>query len=157
MEPFKLPQMSKSEIDYLINSQKISRIAMNGGEYPYLAPFRYVILEKTLYFHFTDYGKKMKLLKNDCKVCVQIEQYEPDLSSYRFVSLCGKLIQVEDPKEYDEIRSMFSETGKKGLSTAFLAAHGLNPEKGWDAFKDEEQLLFMKLVSLTWKIGLKSP
>jgi nitroimidazol reductase NimA-like FMN-containing flavoprotein (pyridoxamine 5'-phosphate oxidase superfamily) len=155
MEPVKLPWMDDAEIGELVKEQRICRIAINGEEYPYLAPFRYIVIGDTLYFHFTDYGRKVKLLEKNRKVCVQIERYQPDLSSYRFVSLRGELEKVDDPNEYKEAVLTFSETGKK-VSTKFLAAHGLDPSEGWESFSPCKQFIIMKL-KISEEIGLKSP
>jgi nitroimidazol reductase NimA-like FMN-containing flavoprotein (pyridoxamine 5'-phosphate oxidase superfamily) len=54
----KLPKMDKSEIERLLQEQMLCRIAFKGDEYPYMAPFQYVLMGGSLYFHFTDYGKK---------------------------------------------------------------------------------------------------
>ncbi len=157
MNPIKLPQMKSEEINDLIISQKICRIAINGEDYPYLAPFRYIVKNNVLYFHFTNYGRKMKLLKKEQKVCVQIEQYTPDLSSYRFVSLGGELVKVEESKEYESILKLFSDIGKRDLSTNFLAAHGLSSEEGWEAFAVHKDFILMKLIKESFRFGLKSP
>ena len=157
MNPIKLPQMNSDEIDDLIGSLKICRIAINREDYPYLAPFRYVVKDNVLYFHFTNYGRKMELLKKEQKVCVQIDHYTPDLSSYKFVSLCGTLEKVTDMTEYGSVVKIFSDTGKKGLSPKFLAAHGLSPEEGWEAFATNKEMIFMKLVKEKSRFGLKSP
>jgi nitroimidazol reductase NimA-like FMN-containing flavoprotein (pyridoxamine 5'-phosphate oxidase superfamily) len=156
MNPFKLPQMNRAEINDLIGTQKICRIAMNRGDYPYLAPFRYVVKDNVLYFHFTNYGRKMELLKKEQKVW-QIDNYAPDLSSYRFVSLCGTLEKVTDTTEYGSVVKIFSDTGKKDLSVKFLAAHGLSPGDGWEAFSTNKEMIFMKLVKENYRFGLKSP
>jgi nitroimidazol reductase NimA-like FMN-containing flavoprotein (pyridoxamine 5'-phosphate oxidase superfamily) len=156
MSIVKLPRMSSKEVEKLINNQLMCRIAFKGGEYPYLAPFRYVRIDDTLYFHFTDYGKKMRLLEQDDKVCVQIESYKPDLSEYNFVSLRGHLRRVTDSSELKKAVDLFAESGKKGISTKFLAAHGFDPNKDWDSFRGED-LVIIKLVDIKEKIGLKSP
>ena len=157
MNPLKLPQMKSEEIDDLIGSQKICRIAMNRYDYPYLAPFRYVVKDNVLYFHFTNYGRKMELLVKEQKVCVQIDNYTQDLSSYRFVSLCGTLEKVTDATEYGSVMKLFSDTGKRDLSVKFLAAHGLSPDEGWDAFISDKEMIFLKLVKEKSRFGLKSP
>lgn len=156
MEPFRLPKMSESEIENLIESQNLCRIAFNGSNYPYLAPFRYIRLNDSFYFHFTDYGKKMRLIDRDGRVCVQIESYKADLSEYDFVSIRGNLERVKVGDEYAKVVELFRETGSK-LSTKFLAAHGIEPKKGWDEFKEGKGLVIVKLVDIVEKVGLKSP
>jgi len=156
MSVVKLPWMSDEEVNALIGTQIICRIAFKGDEYPYLAPFRYVSMGGVLYFHFTEYGKKMRLLKQDSRCCIQIERYAPDLSSYSFVSIRGRLEEVTDPQERKRALGLFRETGKT-LSTRFLAAHGLDPDKGWGAFAADKDLVILKLVDIVEKVGLKNP
>lgn len=157
MSIVKLSSMSDDEMEELIGGQMICRIAFRGEEYPYLIPFQYVLMDGTPYFHFTNYGKKMRLLERDNRVCVQIESYRPDLSDYNFVAIRGTLKVVSDPVERAEAIGRMAEGGKRGLSTKFLVAHGFEPEAGWSAFSPSKPLVIVKLDEVTEKIGLKSP
>jgi hypothetical protein len=149
--------MKKSEIERLIKEQFLCRIAFRGEEYPYIAPFQYVFANGTLYFHFTDYGRKMKLIDKDRQVCVEIEQYNPDLSRYMFATLKGRLNIVTDPAERAEVIGKMREFGKKALSRNFLAAHGLKPDENWDSLTAEKPIVIVKIDPLVQKSGLKSP
>lgn len=153
----KLPKMDGEEINNLLQDQLLCRIAFKGDKYPYMAPFQYVLMYGTLYFHFTDYGKKMRLLEKDKRVCVEIERYRPDLSEYNFVVLRGKLEVVNDSDERANVIHRMAEEGKLKLSTNFLAAHGFKKEEGWDSFTPEKPLVIVKLRKVTEQIGLKSP
>ncbi|MCJ7713578.1 pyridoxamine 5'-phosphate oxidase family protein [Candidatus Bathyarchaeota archaeon] len=157
MTVFKLPKMEKSEIKKLLNEQMICRIAFKGDKYPYLIPFQYVWLNESLYFHFTDYGKKMRLLERDKLVCVEIEKYNPDLSSYNFVVFRGELEVVKDSDERTKIINKIAKTGNQKLSPNFLAVHGLKKEEGWDSFSPKRQFVIVKLKEVTEIMGLKSP
>jgi nitroimidazol reductase NimA-like FMN-containing flavoprotein (pyridoxamine 5'-phosphate oxidase superfamily) len=152
----KLPLMTKHEIDNLIQNQCLCRIAFRGTKYPYIAPFQYVVINNTLYFHFTDYGNKMKLLQRDNAVCVEIEDLKPDLSEYRFVSLRGKLTIVHDANEKQAAIHQMAEGGRHNLSPNFLAAHGINKEEGWTGLMSNKSLIIMKLA-IRKTIGVKSP
>ena len=81
----KLPRMSKAEIDQLLSEQFLCRIAFRGKRAPYIAPFQYVFIDGVLYFHFTDYGRKMGLLEEGNAVCVEIERYTPNLRIKRVI------------------------------------------------------------------------
>jgi nitroimidazol reductase NimA-like FMN-containing flavoprotein (pyridoxamine 5'-phosphate oxidase superfamily) len=153
----KLPKMTKSEIERLLQEQMLCRIAFKGDEYPYMAPFQYVSMDGSLYFHFTDYGKKMKLLERDKRVCVEIEKYRPDLSEYNFVVFRGELEIVKDPHERAKVINRIAEQGKRKLSTNFLAAHGFKKEEGWSSFTPEKPVMIVKLKEVAEEIGLKSP
>ena len=154
----KLPRMSKAEVDQLLSEQFLCRIAFGGKYSPYIAPFQYVFVGGALYFHFTDYGRKMGLLEEGNPVCVEIERYTPDLSEYGFVVLVGKLHIVTDPKEKaNAITRMIEDAEAKGLSTNFLPAHGLPKEAGWASLESEKPLIIVKLVAVSEIVGLKSP
>ena len=158
MVDVKLPKMSKQEMWRLIRRQRLCRIAFKGKEYPYIAPFQYVALDSTLYFHFTDYGTKMKLIENEKRVCVEIEEYREDLSEYSFIVLRGTLKVVTDPQERGKALQELAKEGKDKLSPNFLPAHGFKKEDGWDSLTPANQsLVAVKLEQITQEIGLKSP
>ena len=157
MTVVKLPRMEKFEIEKLLQEQMLCRIAFKGEKYPYMAPFQYVFMNGSLYFHFTDYGKKMRLLEKDTRVCVEIERYRFDLSEYNFVVLRGELEVVRDYHERAKVIIRIAQEGQRKLSRTFLGAHGFEKEEGWTAFTPERPLVIVKLKEVTEKIGLKSP
>ncbi len=122
-----------------------------------MAPFQYVVLDGSLYFHFTDYGKKMKLIENDKRVCVEIEEYREDLSEYSFIVLRGTLKVVTEPQERAKAIQKLAEEGEQKLSPNFLPAHGFKKEDGWSSLTPEKPLVAVKLENITQEIGLKSP
>ena len=154
---YKLPKMDKQDIEALIQEQMLCRIAFKGNKYPYMAPFQYVVINGSLYFHFTDYGKKMRLLEKDKRVCVEIEKYKPDLSEYHFVVLRGTLKVVKDPQERADVIKKMAEDGKRRLSTNFLHAHGFRKDEGWFSFTPDKPLVIVKLEGIAQEIGLESP
>jgi uncharacterized protein len=153
-----LPKMSKKEIDNLINEQILCRIAFGGKLAPHIAPFQYVFIKNHLYFHFTDYGKKIGLLEEGVSVCVEIEKYTPNLSAYQFVVLTGKLQVVTNTEERTTALTKMVEAAQtKQLSTNFLHAHGISKEVGWSTLAADKPLIVVKLVKVTNINGLKSP
>nr|MDO8134188.1 pyridoxamine 5'-phosphate oxidase family protein [Candidatus Njordarchaeum guaymaensis] len=156
MSIVKLPSMEKREIDNLIKEQIICRISFKGDRYPYTAPFQYVFMNDTLYFHFTDYGRKMKFIEENKQVCVEIEKFRPDLSEYSFVVLRGTLEVVTVEDERAKVVKRMAEEGKRRLSVNFLAAHGLRKEEGWSSLTPEKPLVIVKLGEIAERMGLKS-
>ena len=149
--------MSKIEVDELVRSQHICRIAFMGEEYPYIAPFQYVLMKGSLYFHFTDYGRKMRYLERNNRVCVQIEHLAPDLSDYKFVVIRGTLDVVKNEDERNEAIQRMAQEGEKKLSRNFLAAHGLGKEEGWSELAGHKNATVVRLADVTEEMGLKSP
>ena len=151
-----MPKMKQTEIEHLIREQFLCRIAFKGDLYPYIAPFQYVVIKGTLYFHFTDYGKKMSFFKQETPVCVEIESYTPNLSKCGFVVLAGKLRLVENREERTMAIEKMAEVGRQKLSENFLIAHGFSKGSNWGDFAAANQFLIIKLEVIE-KMGLKSP
>ena len=157
METFKLPVMSDVEISNLMNEQRICRIAFHGLEHPYIAPFQFTQIDGILYFHFTNYGRKMKLILKDKKVCVSIEKLESDMDRFYFLSILGSLEEVTDNNEKKNAINKLSIEGREQYSKNFLAAHGLPIGSHWDDLPNKKPLVIFKLSDITKIIGLKSP
>jgi nitroimidazol reductase NimA-like FMN-containing flavoprotein (pyridoxamine 5'-phosphate oxidase superfamily) len=157
MEPYKLPKMTSKEIEMLIDKEKICRIAFKGDDFPYLAPFQYVKIGDALFFHFTDYGRKKRLIERDKKVCVGIERFEPDMREYSFVVLHGELEKVDNEDERADAIRALAEFGRKMFSENFLAAHGFKTSQGWEILSEDKPMVIFKLGKITNIIGLKSP
>ncbi|NHJ26385.1 MAG: pyridoxamine 5'-phosphate oxidase family protein [Candidatus Lokiarchaeota archaeon] len=155
MKIIKLPRMDIKEIREALTNEKLCRIAFIEDNFPYISPFQYVNIENTLYFHFTNYGKKKKILEKNRNVCVYIEHFEKDLSQYFFISIQGELILLDDSKEKTLVIQKILEEARKQFSINFLTAHGFDKDKGWDTFK-KENLLIYKLKEVGEPIGLKS-
>jgi nitroimidazol reductase NimA-like FMN-containing flavoprotein (pyridoxamine 5'-phosphate oxidase superfamily) len=156
MSPLKLPKMDEKEIKQVLQNEKLCRIAFIDDKYPYISPFQYIYLNDKMYFHFTDYGKKKKILEKNTNVCVSIEHLQEDLSAFSFISIQGKLTLVEDEKEKINVLKNMVKIARKTYSQNFLAAHGFEKEKGWEAINNKSELIY-KFVEMREPIGLKSP
>ena len=155
MKTVKLPEMSDNEIIEALKSQNICRIGFIDGDYPYISPFQYIFLNNRMYFHFTDYGKKKRILGKNRNVCVSIEHFADDLSEYFFISMQGKLILLEDEEEKERVIRKMIEIAKENFSSNFLSAHGFDKKNGWDGFKIADQIIY-KFKQISETIALKS-
>ena len=155
MKSKKLPKMSEEEILQLIKKQSLCRIAFSEESYPYISPFQYVVIDDAMYFHFTDYGKKMSFLRKDTPVCVEIEMYSPDFSKFAFVILQGNLKVVDDPSEASKALRRFVVEGKKNFSENFLQVHGFPLGSKWEDLTEKPSII-VKLDKVVRKTGLKS-
>jgi len=157
MDPEKIPRMTKSEYDALIERQYVSRISFGACEHPYIAPFMYVFDKKYLYFLSTKYGRKMEYFARNPKVSVEIEEYVPDMSVFSFVSLQGTLEEVKDPAGKKKVRQQFVEmVARKKLSPHVLTAFGHRAGDRPDILVNEERSLVWKLVGVKDIVALKN-
>jgi nitroimidazol reductase NimA-like FMN-containing flavoprotein (pyridoxamine 5'-phosphate oxidase superfamily) len=153
-----MPSMKKPEYDRLIEEGYICRIAFRGERHPYIAPFLYIFDGKFMYFLSTRYGKKLQHFKKHPYVTVEVEQYAPDLSNFSFVSIPGRLEEVEDPEQKSIIRRDFIELIKaRNLSSNVLSALGHSPDEPIDAILTAENNIVWKLVNVKVRdiVGLK--
>jgi hypothetical protein len=157
MDIIKIPHMEKGEYNNLIEEGYICRIAFQGEKYPYMAPFLYVFDGRFLYFLSTKYGRKNDLYRLNPYVCVEVERYSSDLSSYNFVTMQGYLVQEADSITKKQIRGMFVDMiTKKQLSTNILAALGHDPSDSLESIATEERSNIWKLTGVTDIVALKN-
>ncbi|MBI5679909.1 MAG: pyridoxamine 5'-phosphate oxidase family protein [Methanobacterium sp.] len=159
MNIFKIPQMNKKEYDKLINENYISRIAFNGDSFPYIAPFMYIFdkNEEFLYFLSTNYGIKIDLIKKNPKVAVEIEKYSNDMSNYQFITLQGRIIEVNDDSKGEIKEKFIKMINDRKLSNKSLSALGYSPDESPNALLNEERILIWKLVDVDKIVALKNP
>lgn len=154
--PEKIPAMQKSEYDDLVRSGTVARIAFSGSAYPYIAPFMYVFDEKNMYFLSTRYGRKMRLFAENPVVCVEVEEIAPDMSSYRFVTMQGNLVEVTESAKKREIRKLFADRIlQKKISPKSLAALGHNPSDDPMRIAEDDRTMVWKLTGVRDIVALK--
>ena len=157
MDILKIPRMEKEEYDRLIKENYVSRIAFKGDSYPYVAPFLYVFDGHNLFFLSTKYGKKIQYFNENSNVAVEIERISPDLSSYTFVTLLGRLDEVTDIAEGRRVRQQFVTMIKtRGLSSNVFAALGHSPTEPLESIVNENRSLVWKLDKVEEIVALKN-
>jgi hypothetical protein len=148
--------MTEKEIKGIIESNNICRIAFIDGDFPYVSPFQYLYENDVLFFHLTDYGKKVRILRNNNHVCVAIEEFDEDLSKYQFISIQGRLIEIENIENKKSVIKKMVDEASKSYSETFLKAHGFDKEDGWEALSSTESIRIFQLEEKGDRIGLQS-
>ena len=62
----------RAEIDAIIRSGKLMRIALVDGDIPFLVPVFYAFDGTSLYFHSAQAGTKIEILKRNNNICFEI-------------------------------------------------------------------------------------
>ncbi|HMK47596.1 MAG TPA: pyridoxamine 5'-phosphate oxidase family protein [Methanocella sp.] len=147
--------MSDKEVRDLLESQRICRMAFNDNPQPYIIPLDYVYINGRLYFHFADYGIKLELYRKSPYVSVEIDSYNADITSYRSITLMGKLSLVTDPEERESAaRALLNSVDRRGGSGNVAARHGFT---GMDLKTLSSGDSVLLRLDVTGSIGLKSP
>jgi len=98
----------RAEIDAIIRSARVMRIALVDGERPFLVPVFYGYDGQALYFHSAQKGSKIEILARNANICFEIgldhgviEDEKPcDFEArHRTVIGHGKAVFVTDPAE----------------------------------------------------------
>jgi nitroimidazol reductase NimA-like FMN-containing flavoprotein (pyridoxamine 5'-phosphate oxidase superfamily) len=64
----------KNILEEILAGSKICRLAMMDGNRPYIVPFNYGYKDGYIYIHSALEGKKLELLRQNNKVCFEVEQ-----------------------------------------------------------------------------------
>jgi hypothetical protein len=112
-------------IEQLLAGSDICRIAMIDRDRPYMVPLNYGYADNALYFHSASTGKKIELLKQNGRVCFEIENHNEIIrdeipcewtSRYRSLIGYGTIEFItgheEKKKGLDVIMSHYGKTGK---------------------------------------------
>lgn len=114
---------SQKEIEEIICSNKICRIALSDDNTPYIIPMNYGYKKNKIFLHTGRTGKKIDLIKKNNRVCfeitdsVEIKQAERacDFSTkYRSVIGFGKIKIVDEPdKKKEALKTIMERHTKK--------------------------------------------
>ena len=65
---------SKSEIELIIKSGQVCRVAFSLNDKPYIVPLYYGFKDNILYFHSAKQGKKIEIINKNNQVCFEIDK-----------------------------------------------------------------------------------
>ncbi len=125
-EIVKLPEMAPEEIERLLASQKICRMALNDRPQPYIIALDYVYSDDgEMYFHFADYGRKMDLINNDPNVSVEVDNFCAETPDFCTITLMGQLTKVTSKAEKEQAgRALRDTADQRGGAKNVAARHG---------------------------------
>jgi uncharacterized protein len=100
---------ASAQIESLLQSALVCRLAFHDGDYPYIVPVNYGYADGYLYFHCAPEGKKLDLVRENPRVGFEIEPLHEIIPSprpcgweTRFQSIIGTgtadILTVDDDK-----------------------------------------------------------
>jgi hypothetical protein len=106
-------QLSEQEIEALFEEEKVGRLATHNHDgFPYITPVHFVYFKGKIYIHGLIKGQKLDNIKNNPKVCFEIDRMEgllPDErpcdvnTEYRSVVAFGSAVMIENSDIKTEI------------------------------------------------------
>lgn len=69
------------EAEHLLSEQNVGRLGIYSESYPYVIPVCYVYYKHSIYIHSKPSGKKIDLIRNNSKICFQVDRVNEIRSS----------------------------------------------------------------------------
>ncbi len=103
-------QLTERQIESLLLEEQVGRLAtFNANGFPYITPVHFVYFNNKIYIHGLNKGQKIDNIKNDKKVCFEVDKMERFLlaerpcdvnTEYLSVIILGeaKMLDNEDEK-----------------------------------------------------------
>lgn len=92
-----LGQLSEAQINNVLASQVIGRLACTNGMEPYIVPVTYTYDGKYIYGQ-TNEGAKLKMLRKNPNVCFEVDMMT-DMRNWQSVIVYGRFEELKDKKE----------------------------------------------------------
>ena len=131
----------KEIIKQLLSGSDICRIAMIDGDRPYIVPLNYGYEGSALYFHSAISGKKIDILKQNNRVCFEIEYHSEII---RDEIPCEWTAKYRSLIGYGTIEFINGHEEKKKSLDVIMTHYG---KKGTNTYKDNniENIIILKL------------
>lgn len=98
-----LGQLNEMQIDNLLTSQVLGRLACTDGKQPYVVPVTYTYDGKYIYGQSSE-GLKTKLLRKNPNVCFEVDSMT-DMRNWKSVIVYGKFEELKN-KEAEKAREI---------------------------------------------------
>lgn len=92
--------LKKSEIEGVLKSQAVGRLACSAGDEPYLIPISFAYDGKFIYCH-SDEGKKIEIMRKNPRVVFQADEMK-DMANWKSVLVSGVYEELTDRKERND-------------------------------------------------------
>jgi uncharacterized protein len=89
-----LGELNKTQINNVLTSQVIGRLACTDGSQPYIVPVTYTYDGKYIYGQ-TNEGKKLEMLRKNPNVCFEVDMMT-DMRNWQCVVVTGKFEELKN-------------------------------------------------------------
>jgi uncharacterized protein len=99
-------QLSEIQINNLLASQVIGRLACTDGVQPYIVPVTYAFDGEYIYGQ-TNEGNKLRILRKNPAVCFEIDKMI-DISNWQSIIIYGKFEELQDEEATNAREYLFT-------------------------------------------------
>lgn len=117
-------EMTRAQIDDLLDQSRIGRLCMAGADgRPYALPFPFCWVDGSLYLRVALTGRKGDVLRENDRVCFEVDSFTDTLDDYASVLIEGRLVAVESDEEKQRVRAANDEKYNR-LRHGYRPGHG---------------------------------
>ncbi len=114
--------LTHSQMEHVLQSQLVGRIACNAGERLYVIPVSYVYRDGYIYAHSRE-GLKIAIMRENPKVCFQVDAME-DMTNWRSVIAWGVYEELKKEKDQrNALKIIFDRFVPYATSESVRPAH----------------------------------
>lgn len=101
-------EMRKADIEKVLETIRFGHLACSVDDVPYIVPIHYAY-QKPDFFIYTTEGKKVEMIRENPKVCLQIEDIA-DGTDWKSVIVTGEAEQITDFREREKVVELIKES-----------------------------------------------
>ncbi|MFI5129133.1 MAG: pyridoxamine 5'-phosphate oxidase family protein [Chitinophagales bacterium] len=115
-----LGQLSNAQINNLLSSQVVGRLACTDGKQPYIVPVTFCYDGKYIYGQ-TNEGTKLELLRKNANVCFELDVMT-DMRNWQSIIIYGEFEELTD-KEAEKAREILFDRVFPLLTSSTIHTH----------------------------------
>lgn len=129
-----LGPLTDTQINNVLSSQVIGRLACTDGKQPYIVPVTYVY-DGTYIYGQTNEGTKLKILRKNPNVCLEVDMMS-DMRNWQSVVVYGKFEELKS-KDAEQAREILFGRVFQLMTSSTIHAHEHEVE---DATEDTNRI-----------------
>ncbi len=142
-----LGELNASQINNVLSSQVVGRLACTDTRQPYIVPVTYTYDGKYIYGQ-TNEGTKLKMLRKNPNVCFQVDMMT-DMRNWQSVIVYGKFEELKNSKEKAAKDILFNRIFSLMTSSTIHAYGHEESSKVDDSTRNKNVMYRIKIKKVT--------
>lgn len=142
-----LPELSREEMESLLESERVGRLGLNDIPQPYVVPTDFAYYDGAIYIHTPDEGRKAMLARKNPYVCFEVDRYNQEVTDYQSVIIRGIITEVDDEIERQGVMMHLLEKARR-------SGHPGKEKKEMPKMRTRISIFKIRIEDMT---GVKSP